>query len=60
MNRETSQYREDPDGEANQKAARENTVAVAMVSRKQFCLSCGETYYEESCPYCDPDTEEDL
>lgn len=54
------EYRKNPDGEANQKATRENTVAVAMASRKQFCLSCGETHYEESCPYCDPDTEEDL
>ena len=39
-------FRENPDGEANQKAERENNVAVEMAKRKQFCLKCGATHYE--------------
>jgi len=53
-------FRENPDGEANQKAERENEVAVEMAKRKKFCLSCGETHYSEICPYCGSDAQDDL
>ena len=53
-------HRENPDGEANQKAERETNVAVEMAKRKMFCLKCGETHYAEICPYCDSDAQEEL
>ena len=53
-------FRENPDGEANQKAERETNVAVEMAKRKQFCLKCGATHYAEICPYCDSDAQEEL
>jgi hypothetical protein len=53
-------FRENPDGEANQKAERETNVAVEMAQRKQFCLKCGEVHYSEICPYCDSDAQEEL
>jgi recombinational DNA repair protein RecR len=53
-------YRENPDGEANQKAERETKVAVEMAQRKKFCLKCGATHYSEICPYCDSDAQEEL
>jgi hypothetical protein len=53
-------FRENPDGEENQKAEREGNVAVEMAKRKMFCLKCGETHYAEICPYCDSDAQEEL
>ena len=53
-------FRENPDGEENQKAEREGNVAVFMAKAKNFCLKCGATHYAEICPYCDSDAQEEL
>jgi hypothetical protein len=53
-------FRENPEGEANQKAERETKVAMKMAQRKQFCLKCGATHYSEICPFCDSDAQEEL